>query len=245
MNDPSEKSLIFVIGTGRSGTHLIGRTIGNSHEVYPLIEDSRTFSIVSKLIRKNFKVDQLLHELIQTYEEELGKVTERYILEKSHPNIWIVESLLEHFRSSKFLGIRRSVYSTVSSMLNHRGVLKWYKVLSQNEISAFLGITESNRSIFHKLPLEAKCALRRRSHMDRLGYLENTFSEHVLVINYEDFYLNSENLILELKRFLKLDALSFSEPLIINNLNKWESQLSKEQIRNFNLALQGDFYKLI
>lgn len=56
---------------------------------------------------------------------------------------------------------------------------------------------------------------------------------------------SEKRLILELKRFLKLDALGFSEPLIMNNLNKWESQLSQEQIRNINLALQGDFYKLI
>jgi hypothetical protein len=64
-----------------------------------------------------------------------------FYLDKSHPNIWIADKIKEEFPEAKFVGIERNPFATVSSMLKHRGVMKWHRDWKSFPVpNRFLGI---------------------------------------------------------------------------------------------------------
>lgn len=228
------KKLIFIIGSGRSGTHLLGRTFENSPEIDAFIEDEHFFEPISNLavgLNKN-RID--FNKILKKYKKVFKKSRKEVILEKTHPNIWFVEDIIDFFPEAKFLGIKRNAFGTVSSMLKHKGVLSWYEKLPLNEINPFLGITESNKDNFKDLPIESKCAIRWLAHKNRLEYLEKKFPQNVLVVNYEDFYDEYESLMKRLKEFLDLDFELRSEPLKPQGRDKWRNNLNEIQINNID-----------
>ena len=232
------KHIIFVIGSGRSGTHLLGRTFENSPEIDAFIEDDLFFKPITELAVGLNKSKSDFGNILKKYESVFGRSKKQYILEKTHPNIWFVEEILDFFPHAKCIGIKRNVLSTVASMINHNGVLSWYNKLKLDEVNAFLGITEKNKDIFEKLPIESKCALRWLAHKNRLEDLERTFPDHVKVIDYEDFYDNYIDLMTSLKTFLNLDFNLNSEPLNQSGKDKWKATLSDEQVQNIHAIIK-------
>lgn len=232
------KSIIFIIGSGRSGTHLIGRTFASAKNVQAYIEDDKFFKPITEIavgINKN----ELDYEIIlKQYKKEFQKSKYPYILEKTHPNIWFVERIIDYFPNAKFVGIKRDVFATVNSMLNHKGVLSWYDKLPLNQLNPFLGIDKENIGIFKSLPIESKCALRWKSHIERLDYLKQRFPDHIHIIDYEDFYYNSDNLIKGLNDFLGADLGLTIEPLNKTSNDKWKSNLSNMQKTNIEEVLK-------
>lgn len=241
----TDKTLIFILGSGRSGTHLLGRTIGHIEQVEAFIEDQKLFKKVTDVAINPKRTKSDVKSILKLYNTEFSQTKKAYVLEKTHPNIWLVEDIQAYFKTAKFIGIKRNVYATIASMLNHKGVLEWYNVLPLNEVNPFLGITEENRELFEKLPLESKCALRWKSHFDRLTYLETKFPEKVLVVNYENFYNDYNGLMKELELFLKLDKPIESEALISSNIDRWKSELTEVQIKNIDETLKGNYKALV
>ncbi|OAB75749.1 sulfotransferase family protein [Cochleicola gelatinilyticus] len=233
-----KKKLIFVIGSGRSGTHLLGRTFGNSPEIETFIEEDKFFLPITELAAGLNKNASDFDDILSLYKKEFKKSKKKYILEKTHPNIWFVEKIHEYFPKAQFIGIKRNVYATVASMLNHDGVLSWYKRIPLDEENSFLGINRNNLKTFKDLPLESKCAIRWKAHVDRLDYLSEKFPEHVLVINYEDFYDRYPDLMNELKAFLDTDFEIHSEPLNVKGKDKWREQLTDKEIENIDKAIR-------
>ena len=95
------KNLIFVIGSGRSGTHLLGRTFENSPEIDAFIEDERFFKPITELavgLNKNIESYQ---KLLKQYKKVFNKSSKQFILEKTHPNIWFVEDIIKAFPNAK------------------------------------------------------------------------------------------------------------------------------------------------
>lgn len=233
----SNQTPIFVIGTGRSGTHLLGKLFYSSPEVHVFIEDKKFFSKITNLATGLDVKTNNIYELINNYKKEFNKINKMFVLEKTHPNIWFVEQLEDAFPDAKFIGIKRDVYATVASMLNHKGVLKWYELLSTKKVNRFLGINEDNVSYFENLPLEAKCALRWKSHTEQLNYLENKFPDKVMILDYKDFYDNKNSLMNKISDFVGLQTLLKCEPLNKNGLLKWKETLSKEMVVNIDNVL--------
>ena len=231
------KKIIFVIGAGRSGTHLLGRTIGNLDEIDAFIEDKMFFKPITNLVVNKGINEQSLNELLQRYEKVFKKSKKETILEKTHPNIWLVEELQDFFKESYFIGIRRNVYATVASMLNHQGVLQLFDRANFSEVNDFFGITKENLDYYEELPLESKFALSWKAHSERLASLEKTFPDRVLVMEYEEFYGDLDSLFEKINTFLHSDFEFKLEPLNPNGLEKWKSYLTADQIENINKFL--------
>ena len=236
------KKLIFVIGTGRSGTHLIGRTIASHEEIVGRIEIPDTFNLITSIATRqdfespflvNLKKQKLIRKL-----SNLMSTTNSHILEKSHPALWMVEYLHEHFSEALFIGVTRGVEPTVSSMLLHRGVSAWYKKLPQNKPNRFLGITKENADIFSDLTIEEKCALRWFSHKRELDRLNEKYPDNIQVINYEDFVINPE---VHLKKTaVSLGVLNKFSPEKFDQsaLHKWKVNLSADQLTRIRAIIR-------
>lgn len=231
-------NFLFIIGTGRSGTHFLGRVIGNHPEVQVLMENRKTFSLVKKAaITKRTNKD--LDKLITRYQKIQENSNKGFILEKSHPNIWLVPRLNESFSSSHFIGVQRDVYQVVYSMLRHKGVSKWYKKLPQDKLSDFLGITKQNRAYFHSLPIEAKCTIRWMAHKSKLLELKKTYPKKIVIIDYQELCNNFEEQVARLESITGLDLINYAEKPKEESLNKYKN-LNQSQIDIINETLQKE-----
>lgn len=223
----------FVIGTGRSGTHWLGHTLGTHEEVRATVEVWPIFQWSKRIALNANREDRLFGRLVLAYRWQVFRSGSRLYLDKSHPNIWIADRLKQVFPNSLFIGIERNPYATVASMLKHKGVLKsqkrWQKFPVPNR---FLGITEDLSGIYDSIPVAAQCAMRWVAHHERMMTLKTLLNDDLLIISYEDFAHNTADVISELHGFLGL-----RQPIPIpavnkESLRKWRLQLSPEDVEH-------------
>lgn len=235
------KKIVFVIGSGRNGTHLLGRILGSHPDAKLFLEDPIFFDLSKKIATKRRINPFLLRRLIAKYKKALDQLEKKILVEKSHTNIWIAEKLNEKFRGiSYFVGIKRDVFSTVSSMLNHDGVMHWYDILDQSKPNSFLGITDQNKSYFANLPLESRCTLRWLSHVRKLESLKEKLKNNYLLIEYEELINDLPGQINILSEFLDVENLFFPEDLQKSSLYKWKNHLTSSQIKNIQDTLNRE-----
>jgi len=241
------KRLIFVLGTGRSGTHLLGRTIGSHPLVEDHIEDPDYFYLAVRIatiqdIGNPFYLKIQKKRLIRKYRSLVKNSASNYILEKTHPNIWLAEELMRKFPNALFVGIIRNPYQTVSSMLKHSGVMSWYSKLPQHKPNRFLGITEQNQSYFASLPIEAKCTYRWISHKKELQRLKDVLNHRYLMMDYDDFVSQPEEYTRQLSEFLGVDNRFQPEEIKLESLEKWKKYLSQDQVSIIDSTIDQAFH---
>jgi len=237
------KQLVLVLGTGRSGTHLLGRTIASHPAIDGHIEDPRYFRLATKIAtRQDVEWPPLTAvrrwQLIRRYRRLLRDSPGDHILDKTHPNIWLAEWLARRLPTARFVGIIRDVLPTVSSMLLHEGVMEWYRRLPQDRPNRFLGITAANRAEFAALPPEGKCALRWLAHKRELERLRDVLGrEQYRLFRYESFVEDLDPHLAELAAFIGVDRRFQPEPIRAESLDKWRANLSDEQVARVREAL--------
>lgn len=244
-----KKKLIFISGTGRSGTHLVGRSISSHPEILPRIEEPDTFKFFSKIATtQDIYIKPITYALKTILKYRLSKIyksSSQHVLEKSHPSLWLVDFLMKSFKSSKFIFVYRDLEPTVSSMLEHKGVSSWYDRLPQNKVNRFLGITKENVATFEQLSIEEKCALRWKSHYDEIFRLKAKYPENVFVVKYDYFMKHSNAVLQEVSEFLEIKNTFAPEDFKIKSLNKWKDKLSDEQLKRIrNLVANDDTHTL-
>lgn len=226
-----DSNYLFVIGTGRSGTHFIGRAIGSHPNIDLLLEDTKNFNLVKKAAVFN-KGESYTLKLVKHYKAIQQASVNNWILEKSHPNIWLTDTLIQHFPNSYFLGMQRNVYQVVNSMLSHdglKGVKKWFEILPHNKPSRFLGINAYNISYYKELPIEAKCVIRWLSHTYELKRIKQEYPNAVTIFDYDRFCLDFEGELHKVEKMVGLDLLEYAEKPKLESLKKFEN-LNKNQM---------------
>lgn len=224
---------VFVIGTGRSGTHWLGYSLGDHTEVFATIEEQPMFGFSTQIALDPSLKTSLFTKLTTSYEEQISNTTRQVYLDKSHPNIWITEPLKAKFPNALFIGIERNPYATIASMLKHKGVLSWHDRWQEFPIpNRFLGITEKHADNYDDIPIENKCAMRWLAHHNEMTRLKGILGTDLFVMSYESFAHNTEKEIIKLQNFLRLNKPIPVPEVRKESLDKWQKQLSKEQLAN-------------
>ncbi len=222
---------IFVIGTGRSGTHWLGYSLGNHPEVRATVEVQPMFELSTRMALNQDLEKQLFGKLVRAYQWQLFKSSSKFYLDKTHPNIWLAGKLKEAFPQALFIGITRNPFATVASMMKHKGVSVWHKCWQDFPIpNRFLGITSEMAKVYNDIPFASQCAMRWVAHRDKMYELRGTLGNSLMVISYEEFAHNTEGVMVELQQFL---GLLNPIPLPIvkkESLEKWKKQLSSHEI---------------
>jgi hypothetical protein len=223
---------VFIIGTGRSGTHWLGQSLGNHPEVRATVEEQPMFDLATKMALNPALEKTHFDKLVSAYKWQLLKSAPRLYLDKTHPNIWLAEKLKAAFRRALFVGIERNPYATVASMLKHEGVSAWHTRWREFPIpNRFLGITPELAKRYDTIPRAAQCAIRWLAHRDRMTALRLTLGSSLMVICYETFADNTAETIRQLQHFLGL-ATPIPVPHVKrDSLHKWQTQLAAEEVR--------------
>jgi len=239
------KGCAFVIGTGRSGTHWLGHTLEQHPEIRETIEVEPMFKLSKRMATNASLKNALMPKLIRAYRWQMVKSSGRIYLDKNHPNIWLVEEILEAFPAAQFLGIIRSPYATISSMIQHKRVSRWHKQWREFPIpNPFLGITESIASNYESLSLAEQCALRWKSHYERMQEIEGTFPKSSLIMHYESLAHNTSKELKRIEQFLGLEQPISAPAIKTESLDKWKDNLSEADIKSIEkvVGMSDDAY---
>lgn len=222
---------IFVIGTGRSGTHWLGYSLGDHPEIRATIEAAPMFGLSTKMALDPSLETRLFGILVLAYKWQLFRSAPRLYLDKSHPNIWIADKLKNAFPKSLFVGIERNPYATVASMMKHKGVSAWHKRWKEYPIpNQFLGISTELARTYDNIPFASQCAMRWLAHHNRMNELKSALGNDLFIISYENFAYNTEKVIHDLQEFLGLKQPIPIPEVRTDSLDKWRKQLSNEEI---------------
>jgi hypothetical protein len=219
---------VFVVGTGRSGTHWVGHVLESHPMILVTVERPPMFQWVKQMALDPSSVPDLLPRLVRRYRAYQCLAAPKVYADKSHPNIWLVDELRDLLPEARFVGVLRSANATVASMLRHRGVLRtieqWQRYPLPNR---FLGIDECSADGYRAMSLVERCALRWVGHANRLDELAGRLpSESFMRLDYHALATDPTRELEKLQQFLALDEPFPSVKVDRQALDKWRGQLS-------------------
>lgn len=237
---PRGSRKIFVLGSGRSGTHWVGNTLASHPAIRVLAEEPPVFKWVTEMAREPEREKLLFPKLIERYKSYHAGVAPFHLADKSHPNIWLAERLAATFPDARFVGVRRNLLPTVASMLVHKGVRRWHEIWDQNpRADRLLGVTPDMIGTYKAMPLEARCAVRVIAHSRKLDRLRQVLGEAIHIIQYEELHASPDAGAAQLASFLELPGTLTPPAPDSSSVVKWKSQLTSEQKRSI-IAVAND-----
>lgn len=186
---------VFIVGTGRSGTHFTCRALAGFANVTDPLGGNEDHDVLKQIALSALYHRPLPSGVLAYYaarKDALGPG--QVLLDQHHPNIFFFDQLSRVFDDLVFLYPSRPVVQVVASMLRHKGVLSWYKVardgLSPLSFTRrvplpnrFLGLRD--RTDLDTLPPHLLCALRVLAHNREMARLTAS-DPRCRTIAYED-----------------------------------------------------------
>jgi Sulfotransferase family len=234
--EPGLRHPVFIIGCARSGRTWLGTIFARSEGFHTTIEDPRLFPLVDGAVLYWHRRALFLDRLIPRYREQLLRAGECIYVDKSHQNIWLVEELDKAFSSALYVALERAPYAAIASMMQHFGVRRHFVHWRRYPVpNAHLGITHADAPGYDALPLSIKCALRWRSHHERLEELRRTLGDRLHVLCYEDLVEETDVELAKLATFVGKQL----QPGVPSRaaLEKWHQILSRRQINEIDRVL--------
>ncbi|MFC6489119.1 sulfotransferase family protein [Nitratireductor sp. GCM10026969] len=232
---------IFVLGTGRSGTHWVAWILEPHTALHTLIEKPPIFNWVTELAIDPSAEARLLPGLLRRYQLEAASARPKRLLDKSHPNIWLAEQLAEAFPAARFIGVLRDVFGTVASSLRHEGVRYWAENWDAYPVpNRFLGVSEDNREAYARMSLAGRCAVRWHAHLRRLDELETVLGERMIRMRYHKLQTDTTRELERLQEFLDLDDPIARPEIKSKSLDRWKEDLSEQQVAEIRAIVGED-----
>ena len=167
---------IFVIGTGRSGTHFTVRLLNGFANAHDPLGGKENEQILMEIAKAAIHHRLPSPMVVDYYRGHLNAQAGIY-LDQHHPNLFYVRHWARMFEGIVFVYPRRPTYQIVASMLRHGDVMSWYQYAQHwrqrwiDKIpypNQFLGLARF--SDIANLPTHLLCAHRVIAH--RLAYEE-------------------------------------------------------------------------
>ncbi|MBV7379062.1 sulfotransferase [Maritimibacter dapengensis] len=238
---------IFVVGTGRSGTHFTIRLLegfSGAHDPLAGVENNAVLMDIAKAAIHH----RMPSEATADYYRRQMLYLNGVFLDQHHPNLFFVEHWAAMFPGLVFLYPDRPAYQVVASMLRHGGVMSWYRHAGAWQDDAKPRVPFPNRFLgldrfedIEALPKHLLCAHRvfahRRAFLDR----EEAMGGALRRVDYEALVADPEGafrrVFTEDEQAALGDFELVEEPRA-GSLKKYLDVLTKDQIDEIE-ALEG------
>lgn len=182
---------IFIIGTGRSGTHFLTRVLNGFSNIYDPLDGKENTQILRDVAQSAILHRPINSTVVEKY-KEFSTMNSKIYLDQHHPNIFFVEEILKLIPDAVFLYPDRPVYQIVSSMLQHNGIMSWYSYATSWKRMFFNRVPFPNRFLgldsikqINGLPPHLLCAHRAIAHKKVFLALADRWPGKVRAVNYE------------------------------------------------------------
>lgn len=220
---------VFILGTGRSGTHWLAQSLVGHPELAVTLEVPPRFGWSTAMALNPSLRARLQPKLIRNLRFATRRWAPRRLVDKSHPNLWLAEALLAAFPQATFLAIQREVYATVASMIRMGPVKAWHETWRQYPTpNPFLGISSATALRYDTLTLPEQCTLRWLAHRDRLQQLTPVLGERLFVVSYEALMDATGTTLDRVASQLRLRTPIALPPVHTESRNKWKGLLSAD-----------------
>lgn len=161
---------VFIVGTGRSGTHFTTRLMNGFENIRDPMAGKENNEILRDVARAAIH-HRLPSKETENYYRERLENRKGIFLDQHHPNLFFVKHWSEIFDGLVFLYPQRPAHQIVASMLRHAGVMGWYRYAGEwrqrliNRIpypNQFMGI--DRYADIKQLPPHLLCAHRVLAH---------------------------------------------------------------------------------
>ncbi|MEM7413170.1 MAG: sulfotransferase [Myxococcota bacterium] len=221
---------IFVVGCGRSGTHWLAETLDAHPELHSWGENPSVFGDVTQLALDPRRENDLLPRLLRRYRDAVRRFAPLRLVDKCHPNLWLVDRLRFAFPDARFVAIRRDPYATVSSMLEHPGVRRWCEQWQRYPLpNRFLGVRRETAATYARAPIAERLALRWRAHAERIAHWEHQDPARFFAIDYEALHEPGVAVLADLSQFLELESPLRPRPARRESLHQWRARLGDQE----------------
>jgi hypothetical protein len=184
----SDRWTLFVVGTGRSGTHFVTDCLIKSRDVTDLTrgrENRWLFDEVAAIATGRRPATDV-RDVIRKYRLMRLVAPTKVLVDQSHSSLWFSDEVAAAIPRSRFVAMVRDPRAVVASMLQHDGVRRrteeWRAYPFPNP---FLGVDEENCDDFERASLAGKCAYRWVAHIERTAVLLDRHPQRTTVVAYE------------------------------------------------------------
>jgi hypothetical protein len=232
---------IFIVGTGRSGTHFLCRSLLDFNNIEDYMSGEENHEIRIPLTHMAIRHMPLSNEIISYYKLQIKNATNegKIFLDQLHTNLFHVEQLAKEFPNSLFLGTNRPVEQVVASMLNHGGVRRWFKFARKDTQTVFpnqfLGITRDELNTLDEVTL---CTKRVLAHNKRTNELLKRIP-NFRIVNFNELVSNKENTLKSLFKKEELPKLGYynnKHKVHTDVLEKYKKQFSQTELQRIRNA---------
>jgi hypothetical protein len=231
--------IIFVVGTGRSGTHFTChclREFGRVDDFQNGQERGTTLFAIAHaaMMHESFPRAVLAHYRMRRLQAFLRR---RILVDQHHPNLFFIDDLLRLFPGSVFVYPSRPAVQVVASMIAHGGVSGWYDQIKAGALTVpfpnrFFGL--ENVGQLTTEPAHRICWYRIRAHRAAaLAARARHGADRVRFLDYESLVRDRDAALAKIFSADELGRLGRHEitvPSTASSLQKYRDALSAEQI---------------
>lgn len=240
---------IFVVGTGRSGTHFTVRLLNGFEHARDPLNGKEAPEILADVAQAAIHHRLPSQATAQYYRKHLQEGSGVF-LDQHHPNLFSARHWAAMFPGAVFLHPQRPAYQVVASMLRHKGVMSWYKYARNWRQRTINRLPYPNRFLgldrfgdMRALPPHLLCAHRVIAHRRAFEGLVGDMNGALRGVNYEALISDP---LAEFSRVFTADEIAtlghftlVEKPNPVS-LHKYRDVLSEEQVAEIEaLELQA------
>lgn len=192
---------IFVLGSSRSGTTILVKTLGYSPHLCLFNENDIVRAQIFRMIENPHLIDGQLPELAKTFVRLSGIRNEQRLLEKSPAHSLLAKNLADYFVDAQFIHIVRDGRDVAFSMLKHSFISQGLR--GERKVFWFDLLPEQFRQQWKNLTPWERGVLRWAVYLSKSREISG-YKDRYLELRYEDFCETPQAYIEKIFSFLQL-----------------------------------------
>ena len=180
---------MFIIGTGRTGTHLMCNTLLTYENVRDDVKRKGPSAVentkrLTEVTQAAVLSKPLPEHVVKSYSKAMQN--DKVFVNQDHPNLWHVQQLLDTFPDIIFFAMKRPIVQVVSSMMQKNATHHWFEWGKDNTEfpNKFLGL--KLKESVSELSKEELCTHRVRSHYKEIDRIKKIYKDKVIIVDFEE-----------------------------------------------------------
>lgn len=231
---------VFIIGSGRSGTHFLAQTLAKNSEIDDMMNGRENPAVFYGVTYSALGMKESFDDVVSYYKKLINICNVEFFLDQSHPNLWFFDDLVANFPDAIFVGITRRPESVIYSTMNHSGTSGWIHNWDRLPFpNQFMGNKECDYEVYKKMSFAEKSALKWMAHYRQMEKAKTALGKKFIHVDYDELAANTSSVLKKIDSFLGLESPTPLPAVKKESMGKWR-EMSEKDLREIR-AICGDY----